>query len=125
MYTGTFVDGEASVDALADFQTERASSRIAQFEALDKLIDGADQAASEEAARQKLELVGYMETETTLEGLLKAQGFKDAVCTVHEDNCNVLVRAQTLSDAQTAQILSAASAETGLSAANIKIIPVQ
>ena len=66
-----------------------------------------------------------METETTLEGILRAQGFSGCVCTVHADSCNVLVRAGALTDAQTARILSAAGDETGLSPANIKIIPVE
>lgn len=111
-------------DALDAFTAERASSRIAQMAALDSLINSGDELVSEDAARQKLELTGFMETETTLEGLLRARGWTDAVCTVHSDNCNVLVRAQELDDAQTASILALASAETGLGAANIKIITV-
>ena len=81
-------------------------------------------AHSDEAAAQKLKLVDFMEDETTVEGVLRAQGFKDAICTVHDDSCNVMVRAASLTDAQSAQILSVASAQTGLSPANIKIIPV-
>lgn len=115
---------DESADALEAFQTERAGSRIAQLAALDKLID-AGGAQAEEAARQKLELISHMETETTLEGILRAQGFSGCVCTVHADSCNVLVRAGALTDAQTARILSAAGDETGLSPANIKIIPVE
>lgn len=126
VYAPAVSGGEAAqgADALEAFQTERAGSRIAQFEALDKLID-AGGAQADVAAQQKLELVGYMEAETTLEGILRAQGFSGCVCTVHADSCNVLVRAQSLTDAQTAQILTAASGETGLSPANIKIIPVE
>ena len=120
----TSAESSEDTDALAEFRTERASSRVTQMAALDKLIDGDDAQVSSDAAQQKLELVGYMETETTLEGLLHAQGWTDAVCTVHADSCNVLVRAESLDDAQTASILTLASAETGLSAANIKIIPV-
>ena len=110
---------EDAEDALAAF----ATSRIAQFEALDRMID-AGGAHSDEAAAQKLKLVDFMEDETTVEGVLRAQGFKDAICTVHDDSCNVMVRAASLTDAQSAQILSVASAQTGLSPANIKIIPV-
>ena len=111
---------EDAEDALAAFATD---SRIAQFEALDRMID-AGGAHSDEAAAQKLKLVDFMEDETTVEGVLRAQGFKDAICTVHDDSCNVMVRAASLTDAQSAQILSVASAQTGLSPANIKIIPV-
>ena len=111
-----------SYDALEAFATDRTASRIAQFEALDRMID-AGGAHSDEAAAQKLRLVDFMEDETTIEGVLRAQGFKE-LCTVHEDSCNVMVRADSLTDAQSAQILSAAGAQTGLSPANIKIIPV-
>ena len=114
---------EDTEDALAAFATDRTASRIAQFEALDRMID-AGGAHSDEAAAQKLKLVDFMEDETTVEGVLRAQGFKDAICTVHDDSCNVMVRAASLTDAQSAQILSVASAQTGLSPANIKIIPV-
>lgn len=114
---------EYKEDALAAFATDRTASRIAQFEALDRMID-AGGAHSDEAAAQKLKLVDFMEDETTVEGVLRAQGFKDAICTVHDDSCNVMVRAASLTDAQSAQILSVASAQTGLSPANIKIILV-
>ena len=107
---------EDTEDALAAFATDRTASRIAQFDA--------GGAHSDEAAAQKLKLVDFMEDETTVEGVLRAQGFKDAICTVHDDSCNVMVRAASLTDAQSAQILSVASAQTGLSPANIKIIPV-
>lgn len=115
---------QEQTDALETFRAERAGSRIAQLNALDELIDGGDTAVGAQAAQQKLLLVGYMEAETTLEGVLGAQGFEDVVCTVSGDVCNVLVRAQSLSDAQTAQILAAARDQTGLSAANVKVIPV-
>ncbi len=123
---GQVADSDAAdgADALAEFETQRAASRVSQMAELDRLIDGDDAQLSADAAQQKLELVGFMEAETTLEGLLRAQGYAGAVCTVHSDSCNVLVRASALDDAQVASILSLASAETGLSAANIKIIPV-
>lgn len=115
---------QESVDALAEFVTSRAASRISQMEALDRLIDAGGEGA-EDAAQQKLELVGFMEDENALEGMLRAQGFEGAVCSVHSDSCNVMVRQGDLSQAQTARILACARDQTGLSPANIKIIPVQ
>ena len=64
---------EYTEDALAAFATDRTASRIAQFEALDRMID-AGGAHSDEAAAQKLKLVDFMEDETTVEGVLRAQG---------------------------------------------------
>lgn len=123
-YSDVAAENVEAQDALAEFRTERAGSRIAEMAALDKLISEGSAENSDAASLQKRELVACMETENTLEGLLKAKGFANAVCTVHSDSCNVLVRAENLTPDRTALILSLASAETGLSAANIKIIPV-
>ena len=52
------------------------------------------------------------------------RGYRDAVATVHEDSVNVLVRADSLSEQECAVILELAMRETGKSAENIKIIPI-
>ena len=60
----------------------------------------------------------------TLEGVLRARGYEDAVVTVHQDSVNVLVKAVSLSKSDSAVILELVSRETGQTGGNIKIIPL-
>ena len=46
------------------------------------------------------------------------------MATVHEDSVNVLVRAESLSQSETAVILELVLRETGISGGNVKIIPI-
>ena len=65
-----------------------------------------------------------METETTVEGVLRMRGFEDAVVTVSANSVNVVVRADALSQAESAAILELVMRETGQSGANVKIMTV-
>ena len=52
------------------------------------------------------------------------RGYSSAVATVHEDSVNVLVRADSLSQSETAVILELVLREAGISGGNVKIIPI-
>ncbi len=64
-----------------------------------------------------------MEKEVTIEGLLIAKGFTDAVVTLHEGSVNVVVDTAELTRQQAAQILDIVMRESGESSENIKIMP--
>ena len=67
-----------------------------------------------------------MEKELLLEGLIKAKGFEDAVVTIGSSYYNVIVKDNgNLGANEVAQILSVVQSETGASATNVKIIPVE
>ena len=67
-----------------------------------------------------------MEKELILEGLIKAKGFEDAVVTIGSSYYNVIVKDNgTLEDGGANKILSVIQTETGTSANNVKIIPVE
>ena len=76
------------------------------------------------AQARLLERLDDQEKETTIEGVLRARGFKDAIATVHRDSVNILVRAESLSRQETAVILELVVRETGISGGNVKIIPI-
>ena len=76
------------------------------------------------AQRQLLETLSNQEKETTIEGVLRMRGYSGAVATVHEDSVNVLVRAESLSQSETAVILELVLREAGISGGNVKIIPI-
>lgn len=64
-----------------------------------------------------------MEKEVTIEGLLKAIGFKDVAVTLHKGSVNVVVDAVELSNADVAKVLDIVRRETKEKPENIKVMP--
>jgi stage III sporulation protein AH len=115
----------ASGSFFASFREQRESTRDKEIEYLDSIINdkNADAESKKDAQDQKIEITKQMEQELTVEGLIRAKGFSDAVVTIHSGSVNVVVKAESLTNAQAAQILDIVRRETGESAENIKIIP--
>jgi stage III sporulation protein AH len=106
----------------ANYREERDSVRTQELAYLDAIIaQGADAETLADAQRSKLDLVNAMETELTVENLVRAKGFSDVIVSIHQGNVNVVVGADALSDEQVAQILDIVLRETGKSAENVKI----
>ena len=116
----------ADIDELDAFRTERQQLRQMQLNQLSEMIHAEDTEPEITvlARERQLELMDWSEKETTLEGVLKIRGFKDAVATVHEDSANIIIRAETVSKQEAAVILELVTRETGISSGNVKIIPV-
>lgn len=114
------------VDAVQAFLSEREEVRKLETLRLSAVAadEAADEAVREEARRELIRLAGFMEAETTIEGVLRLRGFADAVATVHTDSVNILVRASGLTQSQSAQILDLVMRETGQRGGNIKIMTV-
>ena len=118
----------ATVNFFETYKTDRDSARASQVELLNEIINSSYSTASEKATatESKTALVAKMEKELILEGLIKAKGFEDAVVTIGSSYYNVIVKDDgNLGDEQVAQILSVIKSETGASANNVKIIPVE
>ncbi|MBR0507579.1 MAG: SpoIIIAH-like family protein [Clostridia bacterium] len=106
----------------ANYREERDSVRTQELAYLDAIVaQGADAETLADAQRSKLDLVNAMETELTVENLVRAKGFSDVIVSIHQGNVNVVVGADALSDEQVAQILDIVLRETGKSAENVKI----
>lgn len=105
------------------FRTDRQSQRDMELEYLETIItnDDTDAETLADAQQQKLAIVEGMEKEFTIESLLKAKGFDDAAVTVHSGSINVIVKAETLSAQQVAQVLDIVCRETGEEAENVKV----
>ena len=118
--------GATGGDTLEDFRVERAQVRDRELAELQAIIDSELTQTAERAQAQsrKMDLLEWAEQETTLEGVLRARGYEDAVVTVHQDSVNVLVKAVSLSKSDSAVILERVSRETGQIGGNIKIIPL-
>lgn len=115
---------EAGTDYFESFRAERDAVRATEIEYLDEVIavSYSDAETLADAQEQKLALVANMETEFTIESLLRAKGFADAAVTFHKGSVNVVVDSEELSDDKVAQILDIVKRETGESADNIKIL---
>lgn len=110
-------------DYFAEFRAERESVREREMQHLDEVIATAGVGAEtlDEAVEQKLALVENMESEFTIERLISAKGFANAAVTFHKGAVNVVVDAETLSDAQVAQILDIVQRETGVNAGDVRV----
>ena len=123
--------GEAvSSNFFTEYRSERTSTREQEMLYLDGIIGNtslADETVNA-AAEQKMEIVDLMEKELVLEGLIKAKGFEDVAVTMSStnDNINVIVKSDELSQADVAGIYSILAEQVdGISYSNIKIIPVK
>lgn len=114
-------------DPLVRFQIERAAMREAERASLRAVMEdpSSDAALVADAGARLIKILTWADQEQTIEGVLRAKGYADCVVTVHQDSCNVMIRADGPTRRQAAQILELVSRETGLGGGNIKIIPVE
>lgn len=111
-----------SANFFASYREERDQVRTQELAYLDAIVaQGADTETLSDAQKQKLDLVNAMETELTVENLVRAKGFSDVIVSIHDGNVNVVVGADKLNDEQVAQILDIVLRETGKTAENVKI----
>ncbi len=107
------------------YRTDRESTRTQEKLYLESIMASttADEATMAEANKSYLALAAAMETETTLEGLIKAYGFSDCIVTISNGNVNVVVQDTELTVEEAAQILSTIVSETEYTAKDVVIIP--
>ena len=121
----------SGTDVYTDFFTSyrdyRTESREQTLMYYDEIIasESTSADAKAEAEASRLQLMQDMETELTLEGLIKALGFEDAIVTSTTENVNVIVKCAELTGTQAAPIKEVVVTETGLSALNLRIIPTE
>ena len=114
-------------DSLTRFRTEREQLRARQSAELNEIIYSTqgDGELILQAQRQLLDMLETAQRELTLEGILQARGFGDALVTVNPNSVNVLVRSEDLTARETAVILELVLRETGVTGGNVKIIPIK
>ncbi|MBQ9624500.1 MAG: SpoIIIAH-like family protein [Clostridia bacterium] len=112
-------------DFFADFRADRQRIREKELEGIESVInDGnTEKDVLAKAQQQKLSVSEAMEKETTIEGLLKAKGFSEAVVTIRENSINVVVEETEIDEKKAAQILEIVQRETGEDSQNIKVLP--
>ena len=114
-------------DAIRRFRTQREQLVARQEAQLNDIIhdERSTEAIVNQAQSRLLELLEQTRTEQTLEGILQARGFVDALATVRNGSANILFRTGALTQRQSSVILDLIMRETGITAGNVKIIPIK
>ena len=114
-------------DPLQSFRLEREQLRAREEAQLNQIIYSAGAGEDAAQARQRLmDMLSRAEEESTLEGILLARGFEDAVVNVSAHSADVLLRRDSpLTQRESAVILELVMRQTGLAGGNVKIVPVK
>ena len=113
-----------------------SSARLNRQQARDSALSLLQDAAADEAADQKMideanatiqTMAAATMSEAQIENLVTAKGYKDCICFIGEESASVVVSTVEggLQDTDTARITEIVKEETGLTAAQIKIIEAQ
>ena len=122
-----FVGAEAQQedDFFAQTRKSRATARDEAIKLLKETVDNVktDENTRKEAQAQIARIAGDIETESAIESLIKAKGFKDAVAVLSEQDISIVVkRDDKLLPSETMQIMDIVAAKTQFSSDKIKIL---
>jgi stage III sporulation protein AH len=108
------------------FRADRSATREQTMLYLDAIIESAETSSEilAEAQSSKIAITNSMDTENTLEYLIKALGYNEVVITTSTSNINVIIKADDLTDVEVASIVQIITSETEKSPSDIRIIPV-
>ena len=109
-------------------RSDREDNREEEIEIIKDTLDNAKSGNSEkEKATQMIKgITDKMELENSIEVLIKAKGFKDAIAVISDDSCSVVVKSEKdLETNQTVQILDIVSSNAKINTENIKIVTVK
>lgn len=125
--TDISVASTESDEYFAQARLDKQKSRDESIEVLQSFYYGGDSTGEELAviAEDVKAVSGYVETESKVENLLKAQGFTDALCYLTGSTANVIVKTEGLDTAQAAQIKSTLLGEIAIPAENITIVEIK
>ena len=100
-----------------DMKMTREKQRNDLSQELDEIINNPSTTdkSREEASNMKLQLVKFQETELKIENLLSAKGFENALVYIGENNVNVVVNKEDLSNSEAAKIFDLVSEQSGVS----------
>ena len=80
------------------------------------------EAAKAEASAKISKIAVDIQNEANIETLVKAKGFEECVAIISEDSVSVIVSAESLQAAQTAQIFNIVYETTGITPERVSII---
>lgn len=111
----------------AQARLDKEQSRAQAVETLQTIYGGGDSTDTELAvmAQNAAALSGYIESESKIENVLKAQGFEDVLCYLSDSGANIIVKTDGLSQAEAAQIKNALLSEVNVPAEKISILEIK
>lgn len=121
-----FVNTEGEDDYFAQARLEKLTSRDTAVQTLQTIMGGGDITEDEMVSRalEAVELSNMIEKETTIENLIKAQGFSDCIVYLDEDSAKIVVKSPGLDKSQVAVIKSILLGEVSVPHENIRIFEV-
>lgn len=125
-----FVNAEAEPmagDFFAQARLDKMKDRDEAVQTLQTMIGGGDVTDDEVLvnALDAVQVSKLIESEGTIESLVKAQGFQDCVAYLDGENAKVVVKTEGLDKAQAASIKEIIMGETSVAAENIRIFEVK
>lgn len=120
-------DVPAAADYFAQARLDKMNGRDEAVQTLQTIIGGGDLTEDEMVvnALDAVEVSKLIESEGTIESLVKAQGFEDCVAYLDGESAKVVVKTEGLDKAQAAAIKDIILGETEVSAENIRIFEVK
>ncbi len=117
----------SSSDFFAQARLDKMTNRDEAVQTLQTMIGGGDITNDEMVvnAIDAVEVSRLIESEGTIESLVKAQGFEDCVAYLDGETAKVVVKTEGLDKAQAASIKDIILGETEVSAENIRIFEVK
>lgn len=116
-----------AADYFAQARLERTSSRDESVATLQSILGGGDQTENELVtdAIAAVETSKLIESESTIENLIKSQGYADCIVYLDGESAKVVVQTEGLDAAQAAAIKDVILGEVSISAENIRIFEVK
>jgi stage III sporulation protein AH len=111
----------------AQARIDKQASRDEAKEFIEMALNGGDMTSDERAvaANNAQAMTNYIESETKIETLLKAQGFDEALCYLSDKGANIIVKTQGLSAEDAAKIKTTLLSEVNIPAENITIVEIK
>ena len=120
-------EGDQTADYFAQARLDKMNNRDEAVQTLQSIIGGGDLTEDEMVtnALDAVEVSKLIESEGTIESLVKAQGFEECVAYLDGDSAKVVVKTEGLDKAQAASIKEIILGEAEVSAENIRIFEVK
>lgn len=117
---------ETKEDYFETAKKDREKARKEATETIEETLKGADVTQKDKAsALAKIEEIATrIEKEANTEALLKSKGFNKTLVVISDSGVNVVVSSEGLTSDQTLKIQDVVTSETGVSLADIKIVPI-
>lgn len=114
----------ASKNYFIEQRLSRDKQRASTIDRLNEIVnnENSSQEMITEAQKKIIEVGDISEKELTIEGLIKAKGFEEALVFLTNNNAKVVVETKELTEQDVVQILEIVVNETDLDAVNVKIM---